>query len=55
MLELIICKLANYHLHNINIICKYLSIKSAIRLIESLVLLRLNYENIFLIGATICI
>ena len=22
-----ICKSANYHLHNINIICKYLSIK----------------------------
>ena len=28
-----ICKSANYHLHNINIIRKYLSIKSTIRLI----------------------
>ena len=50
-----ICKSANYHLHNINIISKYLSIKSIIRLIESLVLSRLDYGNIILIGAPIYI
>ena len=50
-----ICKSANYHLHNINIIRKYLSIKSTIRLIESLVLSRLDYRNIILIGAPIYI
>ena len=49
------CKLANYHLHNINIIRKYLSIKSTIRLIESLVQSRLDYGNIILIGAPIYI
>ena len=49
------CKSANYHLHNINIIRKYLSIKSTIRLIESLVLSRLDYGNIILIGAPIYI
>ena len=50
-----ICKSANYHLHNINIIRKYLSIKSTIRLIESLVLSILDYGNIILIGAPIYI
>ena len=39
-----ICKSANYHLHNINIIRKYLSIKSTIQLIESLLLSRLDYS-----------
>ena len=43
----------NYHLHNINIIRKYLSIKSTIRLFESVVLLRLDFGNIILIGAPI--
>ena len=50
-----IYKSANYHLHNINIIRKYLSIKSTIRLIESLVLSRLDYGNIIFIGAPIYI
>ena len=53
-----ICKSANYHLHNIKIIRKYLLIKSTIRfipLIESLVLSRLDYRNIILIGAPIYI
>ena len=50
-----ICKSANYYLHNINIIRKYLSIKSTIRLIESLVLSRLDYGNSIIIGAPIYI
>ena len=50
-----ICKSDNYHLHNINIIRKYLSIKLTIRLIESLVLSRLDYKNIILIVAPIYI
>ena len=39
----------------IYIILKYLSIKLTIRLIESLILSRLDYENIILIGAPIYI
>ena len=50
-----ICKSSNYHLHNINIIREYLLINSIIRLIESLVLSRLDFGNIILIGAPIYI
>ena len=50
-----ICKLSSYDLHNINIIRKYVSIKSTIWLNESLVLSRLDYWNIIVIVAPIYI
>ena len=55
MYNIYICKSANYHLHNINIIRKYSSIISTIQLIEMLVLSRLDYRNIILIGVPIYI
>ena len=50
-----ICKSANYHLYNINMIRKYLSIKSTNRHIEILFKSRLYYGNIILIEAPIYI
>ena len=50
-----IYKSDKYHLHNININRKYISIKSTIRLIESFVLSSLDYGNIILIGTLIYI